>query len=118
VSWQLAFALLGGFLALILGFVLGCVRRARTEPTAKLPPLNDRAMRAALLVDDTEPWWRAVMQCLDVQRDAAVQELADVNKQQPALMHFYAGSVAQGDQLRAFLHEQRELARTNLDDED
>jgi len=78
-------------------------------PPPTLPPLREREVQSALCVGDEEPWWRAVMQCIDVQRARCDAEAIDpANLLQPPLPAFYAGGTAHLDALKEFLREQRE----------
>lgn len=82
------------------------------DDVAELPPLRPRELRAALLVGDDHPMWRAIMQSIDVLRDQADTEAVDLdNHARPPAAAYYAGAVAHLDQLAQFLKDQREKAK-------
>ncbi len=119
---------MGTLLAIRFGCAERCPRRAAsddgraarsTRSKIEMPPLKDRELRAALLVGDEHPMWRAVHQCIDVLEARATSEAIDAdNATKPPLPAYYSGAAAHLQQLRGFILEQRELAKSNVDDDD
>ena len=85
----------------------------RPVVTMAMVPLTEAELRAALLVGDDHPLWRAVMQCIEVLREESVRAtIEDSVQERPELMHHFAGGAAAMDRLKSFLIAQRERAKT------
>lgn len=119
-------AIVGGAVALIVCRFCYKGRKSEDEDEYEyddehegLPPLRPRELQAALLVGDDHPLWRAMLQSIEVLREAADREAVDVvNHQRPPLPSYYAGAVAHLDQLKGFLHEQREMAKKRAESDE
>lgn len=113
----IVFALLGALAGWLVPKLWG--RREKQTPApvqSSEPALTESEMRAALTVGETEPWWRAIMQCIDVQRAACDAEALDIDHAGTPQASYYAGGAAHLDTLKAFLCEQRAAGLKTIDD--
>ncbi|NBW14971.1 MAG: hypothetical protein EBR82_43920 [Caulobacteraceae bacterium] len=136
---DLFFGLLGTIafpVVLVIGILLGALTqrhfggssRAEEHDEADTPPaprsnvqplaLTEPELRAALRVGEDEPWWRAILQCIQRQRAMADALAVSVDSHLRGTAVYYSGAVEHLDELQTFLMEQRLQALREVEEEE